>query len=209
MNDRVALSAVMLLFGMLFAGVTTAQDKAEIEDPAHEKIRAMRDGALSAYRAKDISKLLTFLHPNVAITIQNAEVFRGHDAVRKFHERMSVGENREVVNIVSEFDVDDLSILYGGDTAIAIGSMDDVIELKRGLKFTLHSRWTATMVKEDGSWLVAALHVSTNMFDNGVSKLLLWWNTVKVGAIGGALGLVVGGLAVAYLRGKRQGITKT
>jgi len=192
------------MFGLLSAALTTAQDMPQTEDPAHDEIRALRDGALIAYKDKDIDKLLTYLHPNVAFTIQNADVIRGHEAVRQFHERMSVGEDREVVSIVGEFKVDELSILHGDDTAIAIGSMDDEIELKQGLKFTLHSRWTATMVKEDGRWLVAAFHVSTNMFDNGVSKLMLWWNTVKVGAISGVVGLAVGGLVVAMFRRKRQ-----
>lgn len=204
MNYRVFVSTILLLFGLLSAALTTAQDVPQTEDPAHDEIRALRDGALSAYKDKDIDKLLTYLHPDVAFTIQNADVLRGHDAVRKFHDRMSVGEDREVVSIVGEFKVDELSILHGDDAAIAIGSMDDEIELKRGMKFTLNSRWTATMVKEDGRWLVAALHVSTNMFDNGVSRLMLWWNSVKVGAISGVVGLAVGGLVIGMFCRKRQ-----
>jgi hypothetical protein len=42
------------------------------------------------------------------------------------------------------------------------------------------------------------------MFDNGVSKLMLWWNSVKIGAISGVAGLAVGGLVVAMFRRKRQ-----
>jgi hypothetical protein len=81
------------------------------------------------------------------VTVQNGETLRGHDAVRDFHERMSGGESPHVELTGTEFEVDDLSIIHGGDTAIAFGSMDDHFKLKTGMAFDLHSRWTATLLK--------------------------------------------------------------
>jgi hypothetical protein len=70
--------------------------------------------------------------------------------------------------------------------------MADHFKLRRGEQFDLHSRWTATAVRQDGRWLVASFHVSTNMFDNGVSNLYIKWNTIKSGAIAGLIGIVAG-----------------
>jgi hypothetical protein len=50
-------------------------------------------------------------------------------------------------------------------------------------------------VKDDNRWLVASFQASTNMFDNGVSDMMLKWNSIKTG--GG--GLLAGGLAVGAL----------
>ena len=41
-------------------------------------------------------------------------------------------------------EVDELSIIYGGDTAIAFGSSHDFFKLSRGLEFPVDNRWTAT-----------------------------------------------------------------
>lgn len=185
-------------------GDIAASDSIIGEEPAHEEIRALRDGALQAYERKDIDELLTYLHPNVAVTVQNAETLRGHQGVREFHERMSVGDNSEVISIRSTFNVDELSMLYGDDTAVAVGSMNDELELRRGMKFSLQSRWTATMVKEDDKWLVSAFHVSTDMFDNGVSRVMLWWRSVWVGLIAAAIGALCGALIFPRFRRRSE-----
>jgi ketosteroid isomerase-like protein len=184
----------------LVASTATAQESTPppVENPAHNELRALRDGLLDAFEKKDIDRMLTYLTDNVVITVQNAEVVRGHDGVRKFHQRMSEGDNRLVESLKTNLEVDDLSILYNGDAAIAFGSMNDQFKLKRGMEFDLHSRWTATLVKQDGSWKVAAFHVSTNMFDNGVSNLLIKWATIKAGGIALAAGIVGGVLGVLW-----------
>src|SRR5262245_383889 len=69
------------------------------EDPAHNELRALRDGLLDAFEKKDIDRMLSYLTNNVVITVQNAEVVRGHEGVRKFHERMSEGDNRMVESL--------------------------------------------------------------------------------------------------------------
>ena len=107
---------------------------------------------------------------------------------------MSEGDNRKVESLKSEFNVDALSILYAGDTAVAFGEMNDHFKLNRGMEFDLHSRWTSTLVKTDDKWKVAAFHVSTNMFDNGVSNLLIAWAGIKAGGIALAAGLLLGSL---------------
>jgi ketosteroid isomerase-like protein len=187
---------LLAMLSVCWATWSAAQEAAPpAEDPAHNEIRAVRDGFLDAFEKKDIERMLSYLSENVVITVQNAEVLRGHDAVRGFHNRMSEGDERLVQELKTQFEVDELSILYGGDTAIAFGNMNDQFKLKRGMQFDLHSRWSATLVKPDNRWQVAAFHVSTNMFDNGVGNLLIKWAAIKAGAIallGGLLGGVLG-----------------
>jgi ketosteroid isomerase-like protein len=171
---------------------TAAGGEAAQENPIHNELRKLRDEAVDAFKEKDIDRLLACLHPDVIGIFQNAEVCRGHDDIRAFHKRMSEGDNRTVVSQTTDFVVDDLSTLYGDDTAVAHGTMTDHFVLKNGMEFDLVSKWTATMVKENDKWLVASIQASTNMFDNGVMNMTLKWNSVKMGGIG----LLVGGVLV-------------
>jgi ketosteroid isomerase-like protein len=168
------------------------------EDPAHNELRAVRDGLLGGINSGDIEAQLRFLHPNVTITWHNAEVSRGHDGVRRYLNRMLNGASKVVERFGAEVKVDELSIVYGGDTAIAFGSADEHFTLTGGRSFDFTGRWSATLVKEGGKWLVANLHTSDNIFDNPLlnrAVSALWW------AGGGALLI---GLCAGWLIGRRK-----
>jgi len=186
-------------------GLLEAQESVESvsEDPIHEELRALRKEVLDAFKKKDIDRLLECLHEDVVITLQNAEVCEGHEEVRAFHDRMSEGEDRSVQSQETVFEVDDLSIIYGDDTAVARGSIQDDFKLTAGMEFQLQSRWSATLVKEDDRWLVASFHASTNMFENGVSDLMLKWNAIKVGGIALLAGIFIT-VVVSKLRSRRS-----
>ena len=175
-----------------FAAVVHAQ-----EDPAHNELRAVRDGLLAGMNSGDIDAQLAFLHPNVVVTWHNAEVSRGRDGVRKYLDRMLHGSSKVVEKFGADVTVDELSILYGGDTAIAYGSAQEHFKLTNGHSFDFTGRWSATLVKDGGKWLVANLHTSDNIFDNPLLnrlKAALGW--VAAGA------LIVGALA-GWLFGRR------
>ena len=164
----------------------------DAEDPVHNELRALRDEFLQGFEKKDIDKMVSHFTDDVVITVQNAETLRGHEEVRAFHERMSGGDKPRVELLNSDFEVDDLSIIHGGDTAIAFGKMDDHFQLRAGMAFDLHSRWTATLVKQAEQWKLATFHISTNMFDNGVSRQQTKWASVKTGGVALAVGILCG-----------------
>ncbi len=68
-----------------------------------------------------------------------------------------MGPNAVVHEMTFAVNVDELSALYGGDTAIAWGSVVENFKLAGGLSFESHDRWSATLVKEEGKWLIASL----------------------------------------------------
>jgi len=167
------------------------------EDPAHNELRVVRAGLIAAMSKGDIEAQIAFLHTNVVVTWHNAEVSRGHDGVRKYLQRMLQGPSKVVEQFAAEATVDELSILYGGDTAIAFGSAQEHFTLAGGRRFDFTGRWSATLVKEGGKWLIANLHTSDNIFDNpllnAAKKLLVW--------VGG--GTLLAGLLLGWLFGRR------
>lgn len=168
------------------------------DEATHNELRALRDGLLDAVNKGDIDRQLTFLHPNVVMTAPNSEVSRGRDGVRAYRDKMMTGPQRIVESFHAEVDVDELTILYGGDTGISFGSAMQHYKLTSGMSLDVKTRWTATLVKENGHWLVASLHVSANLFDNPLltmAKHLAYW--------AGGISLVVG-LIVGLFLGKRR-----
>jgi uncharacterized protein (TIGR02246 family) len=166
-------------------------DKPAAEHPAHNELRALRDDLIDAVNKNDRDRVLSHLHKNVVVTWMDGEVSRGPEGVRAYYDRMMTGDQRVVESITINPKVDDLTTLYGENTGVAFGSSDDHFRLRRGLDFDVHSRWTATVVKEDGKWLIAAFHASTSLFDNpllNMAKKTAWY----AGGIAAVVGLVAG-----------------
>ena len=190
MKRWLLLVVSLALLGQLRA---IAQQGPATEDPAHNELRALKRGAEEAFNKGDIDGLLSnYVHKDVIVTWQNAEVNHGHDAVKGFYNRMMVGPNRVVESVTTNIGVDELSHLYGANTATALGNMEQHFKLRDGLEFDLPSRWTATLVREDGRWEIAAFHVSANIFDNGVLHTALRRTAYWVGGIAGVVGLLIG-----------------
>lgn len=143
----------------------------------------------------DTERELTYFHPNTVITWHNAEVSRGRDGVRQYLNRMMEGADKPVKSFKADVTVDELTILYGGDTGIAFGSAVEHFEMTSGRTFDLPARWSATLVKDGDTWLIASLHVSDNLFDNpllSLARRMMWWAGGIALLVGLVLGLVVG-----------------
>ena len=175
-------------------------DEPAKEDPVHGELRAVRDSLIQAVNKNDVDAILSHLHKNVVVTWMDGTVSRRHGDVRSYYDKMMKGDQRVVDSVTVSPVVDELSIVYGGgNTAVAFGSSDDDFKLRRGLAFKVHSRWTATLVKEEGKWLITAFHASASLFDNpllNTAKQMVYW----VGGIAGVGGLLLGALIARLLR---------
>ena len=184
---------------LLLAVALPAQSQAPSKDEAvHNELRALRDGLLAAINKRDLDTQLGYLHPNVVVTWQNAEVSRGRDGVRRYLDGLLRGPAKVVDDYSTEVNVDELTILYGGDTGISFGSAVDHFKLSNGSTLDVPSRWSATLVKEGGKWLIASVHSSTNLFDNPLLAA-----AKKLAYIAGGVALVVG-LVAGFLLGRRK-----
>lgn len=188
------LKTLLILFcGWLLCAGAVAQTPA-VEDPAHNDLRAVRTEVLAAITKGDFDGVLKHVHPNVVITWQTHDICRGHKQLREFFERRGKDAFKGYKVPPTP---DELTILYGGDTGVSFGHTIANYNLL-GKDIEMQSRWTATLVKEGGKWLVAGYHVSTNAIDN---PLL---NSAKVGLyIGAGIALLVG-LIVGLWIGKRK-----
>jgi uncharacterized protein (TIGR02246 family) len=162
------------------------------EDPIHDELRKLRDELVAATNKPDLDAMLALCTDNVTFTPPDARLNRGHDEVRRYYEEMMTGPDPYVKSFKANPEVDDLAVLYGGDTGVATGTSTDHFELKNGMEFDLKTRWSATVVKEkDGQWRVANYQTAVDVFDNpllNAAKNALYWT----GGIAGVIGLLAG-----------------
>ncbi len=174
------------------------QAPAANDEAVHNELRALRDGLVDAMNKGDIERELTYLAPNVVVTWHNAEVSRGREGVRAYLNRILTGPNKFISAYSANVEVDELTLLYGGETGISFGSAVEHFTLANGTALDLPSRWSATLVKMGDKWLVASLHASDNLFDNPMltmAKRTAYW--------AGGICLVVG-LLIGMLLGKAR-----
>jgi ketosteroid isomerase-like protein len=185
------------------AATAAATEPAPVKADAatHDELRAMREALTKAVLEGDVNAQLDRVHDNLVVTWQNNQVVRGKDGLKNFLGEISNGEGRVFQGYKVPPTADDLTLLYGGDAAIAFGSSTPHYKL-HGMEFDLENRWTATLIKDGDAWKIAAYHVSGNILDNPVldiAKRSLFW--------AGGLGLVVGlvlGAVVSRLLKRRQ-----
>jgi len=195
MTMPISLATVGILGLLAGAGQSTGQPA---EDPSHAELRLLKDDLVDAVNTRDVPRLLKHLHPDVVVTWQNAEVSRHPEGVRAYLARMLEGPNRIVDSFTTAVAVDELTILHGGDAGISFGSTRDHFSLRGGQSFDLDSRWSATLVRHDGRWVIASFHASTNLFDNPLLT------GARRAAIGAAAGALIVGVLVGWLIGRRR-----
>lgn len=168
-------------------------------DQLHDELRAVRAAMERALNERDLGALVENVTSDVVFTTMNGDVVRGAEQIRDYYAQMMQGEDRVVESVTVSFIPDALSILYDGDTAIAFGATDDHYELADGRAFDVAARWTATLLRRDGRWRIAAFHYSTDMFDNPVLA------TQRRVLIGIAAGAALVAFLVAFLLGRAVG----
>jgi ketosteroid isomerase-like protein len=197
--DRDGAWIVFLCGALLALALPARGQPAVTENPAHQELRALRTNVIEAITHGDFDRTLGFVHTNVVVTWQNDEVCRGHAGLRTFFERM--GKNAFKGYQVPPMP-DELTLLYNsGNMGVSFGRTVARYTLF-GHDYDFTNRWTATLVKDNGRWLLAAYHVSNNVLDNpliNAAKGSLYW----VGAIALGLGVVIG-----ILLGRRRAPTK-
>jgi ketosteroid isomerase-like protein len=195
----VALAWLALVVLLLPAGAQPPGGK-EKEDPAHNELRALRDGLIEAIREEDIEKQLGFVSKDVVVVWQNGEVVRGHQGLRDFYKKIMSGPDKVFRGYAQPPSPEELTILYGGDTGISYGT--DVGKYRvSGRDFEMKNYWTATLVKEGGKWVIASYHVSANVLDNPPLSAART-NAYLAGGVAAVLGLVAGMVVGWILRGQ-------
>ena len=166
-----------------------------------KELRVLLTQMEKAIDSLDIDGVLKLMTPDAIVTWQNAEVSRGADQIRAYHARMVRGAARIVTKFSTKATLGGPAAFYG-DTAIAYGTTVDTYELASGLNFVLNANWSTTVVKQDGVWKAAAIHFSTNLFDNALLKAAE--RTTWMVGVGGLVAGLLLAFVVVWLRKRKS-----
>jgi ketosteroid isomerase-like protein len=204
-TTSIALLAVVIfaLSNPLSAAQQVQQIASTGDDEAtHEALRTLKREMEESFnkvgksgKLEDLQGVLDHVHDNVVLAAMNGSLVVGKQGIIEYFKRTMTGPTRTVKSVHHVFDVAALTTLYGGNTGVAYGSSTGTYALMDGLSFEVHTNWTATMVKEEGQWLVASFQFGPNIFDNPLlnkAVRALYWSAGIAGGIGLLLGLLLG-----------------
>jgi hypothetical protein len=187
-THSVALLLVWLLVGSASSAQAQQAEEKKGQEALHDELRELRKGLTDAVLKQDVEAQLKYVGPDVIVTWQNGEVVRGPQGLKEFLAKNQGRTNRIFQGYKEPPTPAELTILYDDDTGISYGTSVASYNLL-GRQFDLTNHWTATVVRQDGRWVIAAYHVSSNILDNpliNAAKNSLYW-------VGG-IALLVGGL---------------
>jgi hypothetical protein len=156
-----------------------------------------REGLFSAFNAGDYKGMLEkYCHKDVIATWQDGTTSKGHDGVLAQFDKLTKFIKKMMVQPTTDMRL----FLKDGGLAVSSGNMQDTYDLARGgqgiphvpAKVALRSRWNATLIKEDGRWVLVSFGASTNAFNNEVVSLYLKQTMLVSAGLAAIGGLIVG-----------------
>lgn len=169
----ITVVALMLCFSSARAEVLSAN-----RDGDHGALRALMARVTQAVNEQDIAGLQACFTKRFVFTTVDQSVLTNTLTLKNYYDRMLHSNDSPVSAYRVTPKADARTVFVDSNTGYCYGTSDDVYTLRRnGRKVHMPCHWTATVVKEDGEWKVAALHAGVNVLDNTVLRVrtLPWW----------------------------------
>ena len=174
---------------LMWSSVSSAQVEPRHED--HEALRAILKVAGNALNTRDINSLAPVLSEKFIITSVDQQTFTDLAAFNAYFQGFFEGEKPPLKSIEFNPKADALTEFIGENVGLARGTSNDIYHFSSGTAKEMTTRWTATVVKENGAWKLANLHLGVNVLDNPLiktAKISFYW----VGGVSFLIGLVLG-----------------
>ncbi|MCX6872475.1 MAG: nuclear transport factor 2 family protein [Verrucomicrobia bacterium] len=195
----------LLVFLISFQSAAAAVDPGATEtnrEADHAALRQLRDQVVIAINKLDGDALAPCFAKEFALTTVTQSVLTNPAQVAEFFERTFRAKDALISGMQTEPTADILTRFIDENTGVCYGSTKDSYTLKSGEVVTMHNRWSATVVKENGEWKVAMAHVGTDFLNNPLLDGAAAF--AKKLAIGAGLGGLVVGMVLGHLMGGRK-----
>lgn len=165
---------------------------AQTDHPAdHAELVALREKVATAVSNQDVKTLCSVFAKQFVFTAVDQTPITSEEQFTAFYDRLFHAPGAIVTSVKTEPKADILTRFIDTNTGVCYGSSKETYTMKDGSEVTMDLRWTATVIKEDGVWKVAAAHVGTNFMDNPVLTRLTSYSK-KLACGSGIAGVVIG-----------------
>ncbi|MEW6130790.1 MAG: nuclear transport factor 2 family protein [Acidobacteriota bacterium] len=168
----------------------------------HEELRALLRNARETVNAQNFDALKPLFAEKFSITTVDQKLFTNFDDFKKEFAALFTGNQAPLKSINFNPEADALTEFVGDNVGLSHGTSTDTYNFSDGDTRIMKSRWTATVIKENGKWKILNLHIGANILDNPVTDAAKSYVS-KVGIGAGLGGLLIGFLVAWFLRGKK------
>jgi hypothetical protein len=159
----------------------------------HHALRALLGAVTESLNTDDLGKLQSHLATSFVITFADQKRFTEAAAIQAYRDNLRRERHLERATFAPVADA--LTTFLDADCGVCTGTSSDSFSFAGGTTVTLISRWTATVVRQNGEWKIAALHAGVDLLDNPLLAGARDFATkLAIGAalIAGILGLIIG-----------------
>jgi len=173
--------ATMVSCGM--SALALAQDAGVNRDADHQALRQLRVDVMKAVSSQDMTALGKFFAREFVLTAVDQTVVTNREGMAAYYTLMFKKEDAPIAKMEVTGEADVLTRFTDANTGYCYGSALATYTLKDKSVVKLRERWTGVVVKEDGAWKIAAVHIGVNFLDNpviryrsmsGWKKLAVW-----------------------------------
>jgi hypothetical protein len=191
----------VLLVALALCWTALAEEKDHAD---HEDLRALLHGVEQAMNSQKYSDLLPYFHDRLRVTMINQEVVTQREGLEPYFKDW-IGPGKYVKNLTMKLTADDLTEFYGsGESRFGVvrGAGTEDYDLTDGRRLEMKTRWTATVVKEQGKWRILTLHIGANFYRNPIVEQ--FQKAAKTYAMLGLAAGAVGGALLTWLVTRRK-----
>ena len=187
----------------LICAASMAYAAEEPDHVIHEELRGVLRTIESAVNSGEYDKMLPVLSEQLRATVITQEFMPNKSEVIPYFTKW-FGEGGPLAKLEMNLNADQLTELAADKSwGIVTGDGIEKYILSDGRPYELHTRWTATVVKEaDERWRLRSIHMGTNFLDNSIlaqaERAVISMTTAGAGG-----GLLVG-LFLGWLFGRRK-----
>ena len=179
-----------IIIGIILLALSLGANAQEEDVAIHEELRGLLTGIQQAVNEERWGDIGQYFHRDMTVTTINQEVLTSPDDIEPYFDGW-FGEGGYLESVEMSFEADALTRLNADKTlGIVFGSGKEDYMLAKGRFFSMDTRWTATVIKDDdGAWRILSIHIGTDFLDNPVlgSMERATRYTAAVSAIAGLL----------------------
>jgi len=167
---------------------------AELGEADHDALRKLMIDATAALNDLDSATLVEYLAEGFVLTFADQTVITNLAELDGYVANYFTGDNAPLKSVKFVPEATEKVRFVDSRTGVVYGTSADTYTLADGTNLVFDTHWTATVVKEDGRWLVQTFHAGVNMLDNPILEA-----TSQGGFMSGVIALIVGLVTGAIL----------
>ncbi len=196
---RLFLLRLVAFFSLALTLPTFAQVQAPSGPEPFQALASRIEEAINNGRFDDLTSLFA---QNFSVTMSDQTVLSPGQSIADFREKWFGGKKPFIRNVQFKIIPNAAPLVNDGKIAVLRGTGFEQYRLDKGKNLSFNTRWTTTLINENGEWKILHIHNGVDFTDNAyLSAARNYTNFIAVAAL--VVGLILG-IALAKLFGRRK-----